>query len=272
MHDEQRSDEQIRQRLGASYALFAPIRRHFDGPGVERGGHERAGVTPIWTRKFGAYADVLLADVQRYSVEASFDANQLAEVNTTIVALKRCVEGLDDVPPFAERVVAAYRSQHAPAFGLALMEATEALLRDFVGTHPEQVCTLDAIMRVAGGEGLRDLVRFYGARLLAQTLAGADTSSPDLLAFVDVHDAYRRDERGASVKAKYEVWCPGYDLSKIFLAQCRSAAQVLAAQPSTSAPSSLDHELQLLPADLSGHFNRFVQTLTQPILERYGVA
>jgi hypothetical protein len=171
---EDTNDSALRDQLVASYAQFAPIRQRFSEPGVERGGHERAGVTPVWVRTFGAHADVLLQGAKRYLVEASFDAAQLAAINAAIIALKSCVGGGAESPPFADQVVARYLDGVAPAFALALLRATEDLLRAFVERYPAQVCALDALMRVAGGEGLRDLVRKRQADLTAEEKARLD--------------------------------------------------------------------------------------------------
>src|SRR5262245_55441467 len=73
--------EVIREQLRYTYDLFADIRRKFDGPGVERGGHERIGFTPVYLKKFGAYAEAILGDVKQYTVEASFSDEQMNYVN-----------------------------------------------------------------------------------------------------------------------------------------------------------------------------------------------
>jgi hypothetical protein len=99
------SDDAIRAQLHHTYDLFADIRAKFDGPGVERGGHLRAGFTPIYVKRFGAYADAILQGVKHYTVEASFSDEQLAHINEATVALRRHVVGVAPAPGLAERVV-----------------------------------------------------------------------------------------------------------------------------------------------------------------------
>jgi hypothetical protein len=108
-----------------------------------------------------------------------------------------------------------------------MLRATEDVLRDTVSAHPQLVAALDALFRVAGGEGVRDLIRFYCAHLLEHAVSNTDTPAPDLLAFVNTHDHMRRDQSGAPVNIRYEVWCPGNDFSRAYFSQCESGGRAL---------------------------------------------
>ena len=265
------SDETIREQLRYTHDLFASIRARFDGPGVERGGHPRAGFTPVYLKKFGAYADAILQDVKQYTVEASFSDEQLSYVNAATVALRRAVLGGEPAPNFAERVVEQYQGGAHGYFLLAMLRATEDVLREVARAKPQLVAALDALFRVAGGEGFRDLIRFYGAHLLEHAASNAATPTPDLLAFVNVHDCVRRDEDGALAPAKYEVWCPGNDLARVYFSQCQSAAEVLVRQHGIRSPFPLHEELTVLPFEISTYLTSFVQQLALLVLHQYGI-
>jgi hypothetical protein len=265
------SNEHIREQLRYTYDLFADIRAKFDGPGVERGGYPRAGFTPVYLKKFGAYADAILQGVKQYTVEASFSDEQLSYVNAATVALRRAVLGGEPAPGFAERVVDHYLHGAHGYFLLAMLRATEDILREVARAEPQLVAALDALFRVAGGEGFRDLIRFYGAHLLEHAASNAATPAPDLLAFVNVHDCVRRDEGGALAPAKYEVWCPGNDLARLYFSQCQSAAEALVRQHGVRSPFPLAEELQVIPLDISTYLTDFVQRLAQPVLRQHGI-
>ncbi|MBA3470174.1 MAG: hypothetical protein H0T53_11090 [Herpetosiphonaceae bacterium] len=81
------SAAEICAELAHTQALFADIRAKFTGLGVERGGHERPGVVPIYVKKYGEYISILYPDVQRFSVESSFSEAQLRYVNAAQLAL-----------------------------------------------------------------------------------------------------------------------------------------------------------------------------------------
>ena len=130
--------------------------------------------------------------------------------------------------------------------------------------------TLDAIFWVAGGEGMRDLVQLYGARMLEGAIAGASPAFPDLLAFVDLHDSYEQTAEGP-LHTRSEVWCPGYDLAKAFLTATRAATEALVRKHAVRVALPLRDEVAVLPLDLVGTFNSHVATLAQATLARYGV-
>jgi hypothetical protein len=265
------SDDAIREQLRHTYDLFADIRAKFDGPGVERGGHLRAGFTPVYIKKFGAYADAILQGVKHYSVEASFSDEQLAHINAATVALRRHVVGVAPAPGMAERVVEQFLHGAHGYFLLAMLRATEDVLRELVRAEPQLVASLDALFRVAGGEGFRDLIHFYGAHLLEHAVKSTTAPAPDLLAFVNVHDCMRRDQSGVLAHMKYEVWCPGNDLARLYFGQCQAAAEALVRRHGLRSPFPLPEELGVLPMEISGHLTDFVQRLAQPILRQHGI-
>ncbi|HET9220931.1 MAG TPA: hypothetical protein VFO07_00420, partial [Roseiflexaceae bacterium] len=141
----------IREQLRYTYGLFADIRRRFDGPGVERGGHERAGYTPVYLKKFGAYAEAILGDIKEYTVEASFSDEQLDYVNDAIRVFRAVMLGKEAGASLSERVVDHYLRTSHRYFLLAMLRATEDVLRDTVSAYPQLVAALDALFRVAGG-------------------------------------------------------------------------------------------------------------------------
>jgi hypothetical protein len=265
------ADDAIREQLRHTYDLFADIRRRFDGPGVERGGHRRAGFTPVYLKKFGAYAEAILGDVKQYTVEASFSDEQLGYVNNAIVVFRASMLGNEPGTSLSERVVDHYfRTSHG-YFLLAMLRATEDVVRETVNAHPQLVAALDALFRVAGGEGIRDLIRFYCAHLLEHAIGGAETPAPDLLAFVNTHDHMRRDETGAPVNIRYEVWCPGNDFSRAYFGQCTVAAHTLVHKHAVRSAYPLHEEVRILPPELSTYMAEFVQQLATPILQHYAI-
>jgi hypothetical protein len=181
------------------------------------------------------------------------------------------VLGGEPAPSFAQRVVEQYQGGAHGYFLLAMLRATEDVLREVVRAEPQLVAALDALFRVAGGEGFRDLIRFYGAHLLEHAVSSATTPAPDLLAFVNVHDCMRRGEDGTLAAAKYEVWCPGNDLARVYFGQCQSAAEALVQQHGVRRPFPLPEELGVLPLDISSYLTSFVQQLAQPVLRQHGI-
>jgi hypothetical protein len=258
---------ELAARISAAYLQFSSIRQRFDRPGVERGGCPRAGLTPVYVRKFGSHAASIFPNLA--TVEASFDAEQLRAVTTTLLALKGWITGHSGHTPLAELIIDAYLSHTRPYFVAALLHATEAALTSFLTTHPDHAPVLDAIFCVAGSEGFRDLVRLYDARVLEHTSAGTTLTFPDILAFVNLHERTIRAADGRWQEARYEVWCPGYDLAKEYHQQCVQAAQALVSQHHIALVPSLQEEVSLLPADLVKHFTSFVRSLTLRLVSQY---
>jgi hypothetical protein len=271
MSDTQLPAEAIREQLRHTYDLFADIRRRFDGPGVERGGHERAGYTPVYLKKFGAYAEAILGDIKQYTVEASFSDEQMGYVNEAIRAFRGAILAKEPGAGLAERVVDHYLRTSHQYFLLAMLRATEDVLRELVSTQPQLGAALDALFRVAGGEGIRDLIRFYCAHLLEHAIDNSETPAPDLLAFVNTHDHTRRDQAGTPVSIRYEIWCPGNDFSRAYFRQCERAAQALVQQHGVRSAYPLHEEARLLPPEISTYMTEFVQQLATPILQRYAI-
>jgi hypothetical protein len=261
----------IREQLRHTYEPFADIRRKFDGPGVERGGHERTGFTPVYLKKFGAYADAILGDVKHYTVEASFSDDQMGYVNEAIRVFRAAMLGKEPGASLSERIVDHYLRTSHQYFLLAMLRATEDVLRDMVSAHPQLVAALDALFRVAGGEGIRDLIRFYCAHLLEHAITKTETLAPDLLAFVNTHDHIRRDQTGMPVSIRYEVWCPGNDFSRAYFSQCESAAQTLVQQHGVRSAYPLHEEVRLLPPEISTYMTEYVQKLATPVLQQYAI-
>ncbi len=258
------------QQLAATWALFTDIRARFDGPGEERGGHERVGVTPVYVKKFGPAVAQVFPEAQRFTVESSFSAAQLAAVNATLVALKQHLCGQQGPAALSAQIVVSYRSVTQPYYLKALLLSTEAALRAFMQQQPEHAAVLDAIFRVAGGEGLRDIVRVYGAHYLEQEIDGAELSIPDLLAFVDVHDDTRMID-GTLQQVKYEVWCPGTDLAREVLRQCQAAVRTLVQAEAVHMALPLAAEVAALPGEVSSYLNRAVAQECAALLHQYGV-
>jgi hypothetical protein len=261
----------IREQLTASAALFAGLRKRFAQPGVTRGGHERIGFTPIYARLAGTHATALHGEAARYIVESSFSPDQLIRVQATLVLLRRAVNGELDGRDFAARVVDHYLRETRPAFLAALLRASEATLDVLLTAHPDQAVVLDAIFRVAGSEGMRDLICFFCAHLLEQTIAGATEPFPDLTAFTDVHERVVRDNQGQPSTTRYEVWCPGTDLAKLIDSHVRRAAATLVQEHKVDFALSTREEAQLLPTRLPAYLTAHVHVRAAAICAQYGV-
>ncbi|MBA3532845.1 MAG: hypothetical protein H0T73_13045 [Ardenticatenales bacterium] len=264
-------DDATRSHLQHTYALFAGIRRRFNGASVKRGGHDRPEATPLYVRRLGVEGARLFGGVDVYAVESAFTEEQESYMMEALAALKNFVSGKEGAAPLAERIVQQYLHHTAPYFVLAMLRSTEDLLRDFVAAHPGEAAILDAIFRVAGGEGFRDLIRIYGARLLEEALANVELTQPDILAFVDVHDSFRKDSSGKTVQAKYEVWCPGRSLARAYLNQCHDAARTLVQVHGVRIAPPKRDEYLIFPHEISAYLNDFAQQLLAPVLERYGI-
>jgi hypothetical protein len=257
----------VAARISATYLLFAPVRHRFDRPGVERGGCLRAGVTPIYVRKFGDHPATIFPNLS--TVEASFDAEQFRAVAATLLLLKSWITGQTQQPPLAERIVDAYLSNTRPYFVAALVQATEAVLVGFLTAHPDQAPVIDAIFCVAGSEGFRDLVRLYDARALEYASAATTLTFPDILAFVNMHERALRATDGRWEESRYEVWCPGYDLAKEYHQQCVQAAQALVTEHQTVFVPSLQEEVRMIPDNLVTHFTTFVRSKTIELVQEH---
>lgn len=254
-------------RISAAYQQFAAVRQRFEQAGAERGGCPRDAVTPVYVRKFGAHAATIFPNLA--TVEASFDADQLRAITATLLVLKGWITGHAAPIPLAERIIDAYLRDTRPYFVPALLRATEATLTGFLGAHPEHAPVLDAIFCVAGSEGFRDLVRLYDARALEYASRADTMSFPDILAFVNLHERLIRTADGSWEEARYEVWCPGYDLAKEYHQQCLQAAQALVQQHHVVFVPSLQEELGMIPDDLVRHFTGFVRTNTMRLIQQY---
>jgi hypothetical protein len=254
-------------RISAADQQFASVRQRFDRPGVERGGCPRAGVTPVYVRKFGDHAATIFPNLT--TVEASFDADQLRAVTATLLLLKAWITGHAEHTSLAERIIDAYLSHTRPYFVAALLHATEAVLAAFLTTHPEHAPVIDAIFCVAGSEGFRDLVRLYDARVLGNVSTATTITFPDILAFVNLHERTNRTADGRWQEVRYEVWCPGYDLAKEYHQQCVQAAHLLVSQHQVPFVPTLEEEVGMLPADLVRHFTTFVRRTTMQLVEQY---
>lgn len=264
--------DQLRQQLAESAALFADIRARFARPGTERGGYVRAGFTPIYARLAGAHATQLFAGVDHHHVESSFSPEQLAHIQRALVVLRRAVLGSDGAPSLEQRVVDCYLTKTRPAFMLALLRAIEDCVDDTLAAHPEEAVVFDAIVRVAGGEGIRDLVCFFCAHLLEQAISGEEPTFPDLTAFADVHERVTQGAAGRPETTRYEVWCPGTDLSKAVFAQARAAALRLVREHEVCFALSTREEAALLPARLPAYLTRRVQQRVDALLRGHGLA
>jgi hypothetical protein len=192
-------------------------------------------------------------------------------VNEAIRVFRAAMLSKEPGASLSERVVGHYLRTSHQYFLLAMLRATEDVLRDMVSAYPQLVAALDALFRVAGGEGVRDLTRFYCAHLLEHAITETETPAPDLLAFVNTHDHMRRDETGAPMSIRYEVWCPGNDFSRAYFGQCESAAQMLVQQHGVRSAYPLHEEVRLLPPEISTYMTEFVQQLAKPILQRYTI-
>jgi hypothetical protein len=261
------SGDEIRQQLQITHQLFQSVRKKFDGPNAVRGGYERPLIAPVMIRKFKT--DV--QDDVKYSVEASYTEEQLNYVNDTLIELKGFIAGRRGGKVLADSIVYQYLHGTAPYFMLAMLKATEDTLTDFIKVKPQHAIVLDAIFRVAGGEGIRDLIRIYGTRLLENAIHNTDASLPGIFAFIDTHDCYRKDAAGRSIEVKYEVWCPGRSLAKIYFDQCKIAADKLVKDHNVQYSPSSREEFQAFPSEISVYMREFMQQLLAPVLEKYQV-
>ncbi|HEY9672287.1 MAG TPA: hypothetical protein V6D11_12640 [Waterburya sp.] len=265
------SKEAISARLQYTYSLFQDIRQRFNGAAIERGGYERTGVTSKYVRKFGVRAYAFLAGAKTCTVESSFTEEQEEYINETLTSLTGLIVGKHANCSFADRVTHYYVHSTAPYFILAMLKSTEEMLYDYLEAKPEDSAILDAIFRVAGGEGFRDLMRIYGARLLDGVLTNTKVLQPNSLAFVDIHDCYRKDDSGKTVAAKYEVWCPGRRLARAYLNQCQIAAQKLVHEHGVRFAPSTSEEFQVFPQETSIYMKQFLQDIVSPVLHTYGL-
>ncbi|MBD1909781.1 MULTISPECIES: hypothetical protein [unclassified Leptolyngbya] len=261
----------IHARLQYTYTLFHDIRQKFNKNAVERGGYERADVTSMYVRKYGVKAYAFLGGAKNCAVESSFTEEQERYIDETLTSLTGFIVGKYATCSFADRVTHHYVHTTAPYFVLAMLGSTEALLNEYLNAKPEDAAILDAIFRVAGGEGFRDLMRIYGADLLDGVLTNKKVSQPKTLAFVDLHDCYRKDDSGKTLPGKYEVWCPGRSLARAYLNQCQIAAQTLANQHGVRFAPSTSEEFQAFPQEISIYMKQFLQAMISPILEKYGI-
>ncbi|KAB8141426.1 hypothetical protein F8S13_18645 [Chloroflexia bacterium SDU3-3] len=248
--------------LAASWLLFAPIRERFVRPGVERGGCPRHGLTPVYARKLAGHAEAIFPGLN--GVESSFTEPQLHAVTAAIVALRRHMDG-HTAPPLSALIVRHFQGGAGPSFLRALLRSTEDLLDTCMRAEPQHIAAIDALFRVAGGEGFRDLIQHYEARALAQAIAGEDVVFPDILAFVNMHERQARDAQGQWRTERYEVWCPGYDFAKAYHQQCRAAARELAAGGVIVA-LPLEEEMLYMPENLVAHFTHFATGLALQLL------
>lgn len=251
--------------ITARWQLFTSIRERFDRPGVERGGCPRHNLTPVYARKFGEHVTTIFPHLTR--VEASFTAEQLQAVTAAILGFKQVITGRTAHPSLAEQIVHAYVTITRPYFLLALLKATEDVLIKFIQAEPHHAPALDALFRVAGSEGLRDLIRLYDAHALRHVVEHVEFAFPDILAFVNIHERPARNEHGRWHEERYEVWCPGYDFAKEYHQQCLRAAQELAHNHGVTSAPALESEVTQLPVDLVAHFTRFVQAATQHLIQ-----
>ncbi|MBM7846230.1 hypothetical protein [Herpetosiphon giganteus] len=250
------NDLQIAEQLQASYGLFAPIRAHFRGPGVERGGCPRHGMHAVYAKKYGEHLATIYPGISSIGVESSFEASQLPAIMAALAALREVL-----LANLAHRIV-EYAQASKPYLLPAYLRSIELALEHFAKRYPEQLAALDAVFSVAGGEGFRDLIVFHGGHLLEQAKAGALWTNIDMYSLVDLHD--RETPEGLQ---KFEVWCLGGDLAKAVLAEFQKAALMLVTQG--WQPQPLTKELALLPVDLNRHFGQMVRNLLHTALSQY---
>lgn len=265
------SQEAIEARLHYTYTLFQNIRQRFNGAAIERGGYERTGVTSMYVSKFGARAYAFLGGAKTCTVESSFTEEQEQYINETLTSLTGFIVGKHANCSLADRVTHYYVHSTAPYFIFAMLKSTEELLNDYLNAKPEDSVILDAIFRVAGGEGFRDLMRIYGTHLLDGVLTNTKVSQPNSLAFVDIHDRYCKDDSGKTVTAKYEVWCPFRRLARAYLNQCQIAAQKLVREHGVSFAPSTSEEFKVFPHEISIYMKQVLQDIVSPVLQRYGI-
>lgn len=258
---------ELAERITAAYRQFASIRQRFTHPDAQRGGCPRTGMTPIYVRKLGDQATTVFPNLM--AVESSFNAEQLLPVMATLLVFKQWIVGNAEHTGFAQRIVEAYVSHTRPYFVAALLRASDELICDFLRVYPDHAPTMDGIFRVAGSEGLRDLIYLYDARTLELVSSGAASSFPDILAFVDMHERTTHTADGSTQETRYEVWCPGYDLAKAFHQQCLEAAHTLVDQGLVPFVPTFQEEVARLPKDLVAHFNNLVRSETTRIIEQH---
>ena len=265
------SQDSIHARLQYTYTLFQNIRQRFSKAAIERGGCERAGVTSMYVRKYGVRAYAFLGGAKTCTVESSFTEEQERYINEALTSLTGFIVGKHTNCSLADRVTHQYVNSTAPFFVLAMLKSTEEMLSDYVEAKPEDSAILDAVFRVAGGEGFRDVMRIYGVRLLDAVVTNTKVSQPSSLAFVDLHDCYRQDESGKTVPAKYEVWCPGRRLARAYLNQCQIAAQRLVHEHNVRFAPSTSEEFQAFPHEISIYMKQLLQDIVSPVLQKYGI-
>lgn len=253
----------------ANYQLFAPIRERFRGPGVERGGFVRTGLTPVNLRSFGEFAATIYPNLAH--VEASFTSEQLAVCMQALTLLKGWVQGKFGHPALSERIVDTFRQTSKPYFGLAALRSSEEILAACIAAQPEHAPTFDAIFRVAGSEGMRDLIQFHATRLLGQSLTQEKPNFPDILGFVNLHERIDPNASFLAPSQQYEVWCPGQDLAKVFFQQCQKAAQGLIEHDQLHQAAPRESELGVLPVDLVSYLISFVHSHAKQQCQAYGL-
>lgn len=254
--------------LLANYQLFAPIREHFSQPGVERGGFVRAQLTPVNLRHYGEYGAIIHPQLSH--VEASFNTEQLRVCMQALLLLKNHIQGKTGQTALAEQIIGNY--QHTkPYFALAVLRSSEAIIAECIAANPAHAPSFDVIFRVAGSEGLRDLIQFYASRLLGQTLHNEDPNFPGILGFVNIHERIDPKAPPSAPMQQYEVWCPGHDLAKVYFQQCQSAAQHLIEHNQVHQAAPRESELRALPSDLVRHLTNFVQAQAAQQLQGYGI-
>ncbi len=265
------AEDEVRRQLLLTQTLFQDIRQRFNGASVERGGNERPGLTPVYTRKFKTDAAAIF-HADRYTIEASFSPEQLNLINETLSQLKAVIAGKAGAAPLADRIIYHFAQTTGLNFVVALIKSTEDVLDEFMTLNPEQAYVSDAIFRVAGGEGFRDLVSLYGARLLEQAIKQSPADPPDLLRFVDIHDKVMVGEGGQTLQVKYEVWCPGHSLALEYFTQYASAATRLVNEHGVQFSRPIKEEMSEFPRELSTYWKGHVQGLVNGVLQRYGIA
>jgi hypothetical protein len=226
----------------------------------------------MYVHKYGKKASAFLGGAKTCPVESSFTDEQELYINETLTSLTSFIVGKQATHSLADRVIHHYVHSTAPFFVLAMLKSTEEMLNEYVGAKPEDSAILDAIFRVAGGEGFRDLMRIYGVRLLDGILTNTKVSLPNSLAFVDIHDCYRKDDSGRIAPAKYEVWCPGRRLARAYLNQCQIAAQNLVHKHGVRFAPSASEEFQVFPQEISVYMKQLLQSIIAPVLQRYDIA
>ncbi|MBD2093617.1 hypothetical protein H6F90_00410 [Trichocoleus sp. FACHB-591] len=225
----------------------------------------------MYVRKYGLKAYAFLGGAKTCTVESTFTEEQERYINEALTSLTGFIVGKYANCPFADRVIHYYVHSTAPFFVLAMLKSTEETLKEYLEAKPEDSAILDAIFRVAGGEGFRDLMRIYGVRLLDGILTNTKVPQPNNLVFVDIHDCYRQDDSGRTVSAKYEVWCPGRRLARAYLNQCQIAAQKLVHEHGVRFAPSTSEEFQAFPQELSIYMKQSLQNIVAPVLQRCGV-